>query len=170
MKALSVQQPWAWAIIHAGKDIENRTWRTHYRGWVVIHASVKPRSERSMPRGVRKPRPDDLVRGVIVGVARLTDVVNTSRSKWFDGPYGAPLNESAACACVGLAVNGHGNSPPDLLYTALDATSPAVCIVGRSTNRHSDITTDLKNSTRPSLVSTTFLPAGLERDRAASRS
>jgi len=41
-----------------------------------------------MPRGVRKPRPSDLVRGVIVGVARLTDVVDTSRSKWFDGPYG----------------------------------------------------------------------------------
>lgn len=25
--ALSVRQPWAWAIIHAGKDIENRSWQ-----------------------------------------------------------------------------------------------------------------------------------------------
>jgi hypothetical protein len=41
MKALSVRQPWAWAIIHAGKDIENWTWRTHYRGEVAIHASSK---------------------------------------------------------------------------------------------------------------------------------
>ena len=23
--ALSVRQPWAWAIIHGGKDVENRT-------------------------------------------------------------------------------------------------------------------------------------------------
>ena len=28
MKALSIRQPWAWAILHAGKDIENRDWRT----------------------------------------------------------------------------------------------------------------------------------------------
>ena len=28
MKAITVMQPWAWAIFHAGKSIENRTWRT----------------------------------------------------------------------------------------------------------------------------------------------
>ena len=37
--ALSVRQPWAWAIIHAGKDIENRSWATKFRGRVLIHAS-----------------------------------------------------------------------------------------------------------------------------------
>jgi len=26
MRCLSVRQPWAWAIIYAGKTIENRTW------------------------------------------------------------------------------------------------------------------------------------------------
>lgn len=25
--ALSVRQPWPWAILHAGKDIENRSWQ-----------------------------------------------------------------------------------------------------------------------------------------------
>lgn len=39
IKTLSIKQPWAWAIIHAGKDIENRTWRTSFRGKVLIHAS-----------------------------------------------------------------------------------------------------------------------------------
>jgi hypothetical protein len=39
MKALSIRQPWAWLIIHAGKDIENREWRTSFRGPVLIHAS-----------------------------------------------------------------------------------------------------------------------------------
>ncbi len=38
MKALTVRQPWAWAIIHAGKNIENRSWRTDYRGPLLIHA------------------------------------------------------------------------------------------------------------------------------------
>lgn len=27
--ALSIRQPWAWAIVYAGKDIENRTWPTN---------------------------------------------------------------------------------------------------------------------------------------------
>lgn len=26
MKALSIRQPWTWAILYAGKDIENRDW------------------------------------------------------------------------------------------------------------------------------------------------
>ena len=38
MKALSIKQPWAWAIIHAGKNVENRTWATSYRGPLLIHA------------------------------------------------------------------------------------------------------------------------------------
>lgn len=39
MKALSIRQPWAWLIIHGGKDIENRGWRTSHRGPLLIHAS-----------------------------------------------------------------------------------------------------------------------------------
>ena len=38
MKALSVKQPWALAIGH-GKDVENRTWGTIYRGPIAVHAS-----------------------------------------------------------------------------------------------------------------------------------
>lgn len=39
MKAISIRQPWAWMILHAGKNIENRTWETFHRGRVLIHAS-----------------------------------------------------------------------------------------------------------------------------------
>src|SRR5690348_2447825 len=39
MKALSIRQPWAWLILHAGKDIENRDWSTRFRGQVLIHAA-----------------------------------------------------------------------------------------------------------------------------------
>lgn len=26
MKALTLRQPWAWAVMHGGKDVENRAW------------------------------------------------------------------------------------------------------------------------------------------------
>ena len=41
MKALSIKQPWASLIANGIKDIENRTWKTHFRGRIYIHASVK---------------------------------------------------------------------------------------------------------------------------------
>ncbi|WP_051230322.1 ASCH domain-containing protein [Epilithonimonas caeni] len=41
MKALSIKQPWASLIAHGIKDIENRTWKTNFRGRVFIHASAK---------------------------------------------------------------------------------------------------------------------------------
>ena len=40
--ALSVRQPWAWALLYGGKTIENRTWRPlHHRGRIWIHASQR---------------------------------------------------------------------------------------------------------------------------------
>ena len=41
MKALSIKQPWASLIAHGIKNIENRTWKTHFRGKIYIHASAK---------------------------------------------------------------------------------------------------------------------------------
>lgn len=40
MKALSIRQPWAWAILNADKRLENRDWAgCAYRGAVLLHAS-----------------------------------------------------------------------------------------------------------------------------------
>jgi hypothetical protein len=39
MKAISVRQPWAWAIIYSTKDIENRGWPINYRGDILINAA-----------------------------------------------------------------------------------------------------------------------------------
>ena len=41
MKALSLWQPWAWLVIHGGKDVENRSWSTLYRGPLLIHAGKR---------------------------------------------------------------------------------------------------------------------------------
>ncbi|MFJ4173361.1 hypothetical protein [Microbacterium sp. NPDC089696] len=42
MRILTVRQPWAWAIIHGGKDVENRPRNIagSYRGPVAIHAGL----------------------------------------------------------------------------------------------------------------------------------
>lgn len=45
MKALSIKQPWTSLIAHGIKDIENRTWRTNFRGKIYVHASGSPAKE-----------------------------------------------------------------------------------------------------------------------------
>jgi len=42
MKALSIKQPWASLIAQGKKTIETRTWKTNYRGPLLICASKKP--------------------------------------------------------------------------------------------------------------------------------
>jgi hypothetical protein len=46
-RALSIRQPWAWAVPHAAKDVENRDWRglPSYRGALVIHAGARREPE-----------------------------------------------------------------------------------------------------------------------------
>lgn len=41
MKALSIKQPWASLIMAGRKEIEVRTWKTDYRGPLIIHAGKK---------------------------------------------------------------------------------------------------------------------------------
>lgn len=41
MKAITIKQPWASLIVEGIKDIENRTWKTNFRGKVLIHAAAK---------------------------------------------------------------------------------------------------------------------------------
>jgi hypothetical protein len=87
MKALTVRQPWAWAITHAGKNIENRDWRTHYRGPLIIHAAAAMHAA-PLPRRLPCRPPDEHVRSALVGIVDLVDVVEESCSRWFEGRYG----------------------------------------------------------------------------------
>jgi len=45
MKVLSIQEPYASMILNGKKTIETRTWKTKYRGKILLHASSKPKSE-----------------------------------------------------------------------------------------------------------------------------
>ena len=92
LRALSVRQPWAWLIVNGIKDVENRSWRTHHRGPLFIHASLSAGGytediecvERK--HGISVPR--ELDTGGIVGVVDVLDCVESHKSKWFQGKFG----------------------------------------------------------------------------------
>lgn len=106
MKALSIRQPWAFAITHGRKDVENRTWATSFRGRILLHASATmTRDDVDGFRDFIKDNRDlggdwlntrslpDLQRGGIVGIASIVDCVAHSRSLWFVGPFGFVLTD-----------------------------------------------------------------------------
>lgn len=81
--ALSVRQPWAWAIIAGGKDVENRSWNSRHRGPLLIHAARTLDHngfEELRLRGLEPP--EELVCGAIIGQVRLVDVVRDHGSGW----------------------------------------------------------------------------------------
>ena len=89
MRALTVRQPWAAAIIHWGKTVENRTRNLagSYRGPVAIHAGLTPdtAAQGSWPLGALIPMEAWRVRGAFVGVVDLVDVhqgPNTEGEPW----------------------------------------------------------------------------------------
>lgn len=97
MKALSIQQPWAWCIINAGKDIENRKWKTKFRGRVLVHASSHidlDDIQHLLDKGIRLPSRFEA--GGIVGSIEIVDCVDKSDSKWFLGPNGLVLRNPIA--------------------------------------------------------------------------
>lgn len=97
MKCLSIRQPWAWAIFHLKKNIENRTWSTSYRGPLLIHAGKgfdEAGQQFLLMQGFRLPCRIDFSRGGIVGIAELIGCVKSSSSSWFEGPYGLLLRRA----------------------------------------------------------------------------
>lgn len=101
MKTLSIRPPWAWAMLHLGKRIENRTWDTRHRGPILIHAgkSVTADDYEYMIRhcsrmGMKPPAKADFLKGGIVARANLVDIVEKSRDPWFvKGCFGWVLED-----------------------------------------------------------------------------
>jgi hypothetical protein len=99
MKAITVRQPWAWAIAAGAKTVENRTRGSAYRGPLAIHAGLgwsyrgadDPRvldvalSQPDVPGGIHQGRPRlhpdgslhaggrPFVFGAVLAVAQLVD-------------------------------------------------------------------------------------------------
>lgn len=108
MIALSIRQPWAWLIVNGHKDAENRRWATNYRGRLLIHAGMGMTKDEyeicrvySLERGVTIPAFDELERGGVVGLTRLTNCLHVHqssggdpRSHWFEGPFGFVMSNA----------------------------------------------------------------------------
>lgn len=92
--ALSIRQPWAWLIVNGHKDIENRDWRTPFRGRVLIHAGKKHDGSPLEWDWPDIKRPDTFQYGGIVGEAEIVDCVEAHPSDWFYGPYGFVLRNA----------------------------------------------------------------------------
>jgi hypothetical protein len=84
--ALSLKHPWAWAVVCAGKSIENRKWNTKFRGEFCVHASktcsqsyyedaVAWMLEHAGLRISQIPPRDALTYGGILGVSTIIGVL-----------------------------------------------------------------------------------------------
>jgi hypothetical protein len=106
MKALSVRQPWAWAIIYAGKDIENRSENMATRLRKSIGQTIYIHAGASMDQDALVDLEDmslldqfikytekaaQVELGGVVGTVRISEIVNKHPSMWFTGPYGIVL-------------------------------------------------------------------------------
>ncbi len=96
MRALSIIQPWTSLIAVGIKDIENRTWRTSFRGEFLLHASAKrlaagwdALTDEQRKAADRLIKPFGTVNDVkllpvsaVIGKARLADCVQNHPSVW----------------------------------------------------------------------------------------
>lgn len=100
--ALTIRQPWVNCIVYGDKRLENRRWPPpdavvgHF---LALHAGSVLDDDALTSHFVYDVRQmplwtdEELVRGGILGVARLVGVVETSADPWFTGPYGWVLDE-----------------------------------------------------------------------------
>ncbi|MES2796681.1 MAG: ASCH domain-containing protein [Bacteroidota bacterium] len=93
MKALSIKQPWAALIAHGIKDIENRTWRTHFRGRIYIHASGKGIPDFEFTREQHKvllnidTEDMNFHKSAIIGEVEIVDCVINNPSIWAEKTF-----------------------------------------------------------------------------------
>jgi hypothetical protein len=99
MNASDLLSALARPVIHAAKDVENRTApqqfrsavgqrvlihaSSHHLNWADIAAGVACLKE----RGVACPSRSDLTYGSVIGSVLVTGIVTGHRSPWFRGPY-----------------------------------------------------------------------------------
>ncbi len=72
MKVLTIKEPWASLIINGYKKYEFRSWKTKYRGKILIHAGM------SLEKDAAKRFSEynlEYYKGAIIGEATITDCI-----------------------------------------------------------------------------------------------
>jgi hypothetical protein len=95
-RAIAIRQPFAWAVIHAGKDVENRSSGARSRFKPAVGARLLIHASQTMTAaeyenaaafmasiGVRCPQRDALQFGGVIGSVSVRDIVTRSDSPWF---------------------------------------------------------------------------------------
>ena len=85
MRALTIKQPWAWAIIMGHKDVENRKSWTNVRETILVHAAKQfdPLGFQFLWEvGLISKLPKDLPRGAILGTVTIADCIKGYESEW----------------------------------------------------------------------------------------
>ena len=72
MKALTIKQPWAELIVEGYKKYEFRSWKTKYRGKILIHAGMSLEKEMA---SLLKDYKLNYKMGAIIGEATLEDCI-----------------------------------------------------------------------------------------------
>ena len=99
MKVITIKEPWASAIFQSGKNVENRTWRTHYRGPLIIHAGKGKFLDFDPYQWARKRglclSEKNEKKGNLIGIVDLVDCVKSYKSPWsIDGHWHWILNKA----------------------------------------------------------------------------
>ena len=97
MRAISVRQPHAWAIIHGGKDVENRSQRAAFQFKPAIGERVLIHASKGMTAaeyavavafmasiGVRCPQREGLQFGGVIGSVFVRDIVSRRTARGFE--------------------------------------------------------------------------------------
>ena len=72
MKVLTIKEPWATLIIEGYKKYEFRSWKTNYRGKILIHAGM------SLEKDMLERFKDynlNCIKGAIIGEAEIVDCI-----------------------------------------------------------------------------------------------
>lgn len=93
MQAISVQQPWAWAIARGYRTLSNQDLPTAYRGPLLVHASMrvdlKSCDSPLMQAAGWDPEDPLAALGAVIAVAELEDVC-TAGDRCACGPWAEP--------------------------------------------------------------------------------
>jgi hypothetical protein len=114
MLAICVRQPWAWAIIHGKKDVENRSWVTSVRGRIAIVSSLRAFTDADLAAVARLQPNVRLfasagVRGHCIGTVDLYEVRSDGQetdSTWAEEEAGAHWLLRDPRPCRPFAVRG----------------------------------------------------------------
>lgn len=98
MLALTIQQPWAWAVGRGIKNVENRTWVHSYRGPLAVHAASR-----------WDPDCDGALR-TVVHIARAQGVTLPATLR-DDLPYSGTRHVIAVVDLVDICTKGMDGSP-----------------------------------------------------------